>query len=144
MKKSYSRREFFKNNSLAALGLLSMGTLAGSKKHIYESGTKQICDPESINTLAGMPLEKLRDKYKNELFNRFLPNMNQFAIDHEYGGVMCNLDVRTGELSNDEKRSWFVGRGLWVYSWLYNHIEQNEQYLEIARKSKDLALKVRP
>jgi len=70
--------------------------------------------------------------------------MDKYAIDHEYGGVMCSLDVRTGQLENKNKTAWFVGRGMWVYSFLYNNLEKNAHYLEIARKSKDLLLKLKP
>lgn len=141
----FSRREFFKNNSLAALGLLSAGSwLAPGDRRPLSTEIDGNNVPRKVGTLAGMSLEELRDKYRDELFSRFLPNMDRYAIDHENGGVMCNLDVRTGELTNTVKRAWFVGRGLWVYSWLYNNIERNPRYLEIARKSKDLALKVRP
>src|SRR5690606_23265187 len=38
----------------------------------------------------------------------------------------------------------FEGRGIWTYSFLYNHFEKNPAYLEIARKSKDFILKLLP
>jgi len=139
----YSRREFFKHGSLSGLGVLALG-----RNLVYEAG-KDAPDngkPENIkiDKIAGLSLEQLRDKYRSELFENFIPNMDKYAIDHDYGGVMCSLDVRSGQLENKNKTAWFVGRGMWVYSFLYNNMEQNTRYLEIARKSKDLLLKLQP
>lgn len=143
--KDYSRRNFIKINSLTGLGILAGGTMlmdnAGVKAALSENQDKS--DGE-IKDIAGMTLEELREKYHKELFENFLPNMEKYAIDHEFGGVMCSLDVRTGKLVNTNKTAWFVGRGMWVYSFLYNNIKQDPHYLEIARKSKDLLLKLRP
>jgi len=99
---------------------------------------------KKIDSIAGVTPGQLRDKYRSELFGNFLPNMDRYAIDHEYGGVMCSLDVRSGQLENKNKTAWFVGRGMWVYSFLYNNLEQNSRYIDIARKSKDLLLNLRP
>jgi len=142
-KKDYSRRNFIKQNSLTGLGLLTVGSSLGSG--ISGVGSADVsASPAKITTIGGMSLKELRDKYRKELFDNFIPNMDKYAIDHEYGGVMCSLDVRTGVLANTNKTAWFVGRGLWVYSFLYNNLEQNPRYLDIARKSKDLLLKMQP
>jgi N-acylglucosamine 2-epimerase len=97
-----------------------------------------------ITTICGMTLKKLRDKYRAELFSNFIPNMDKYSIDHEYGGVMTNLNLHTGELINTNKTSWYVGRGGWIYSFLYNNLEQNPRYLEIAHKSIELLMKLQP
>jgi mannose/cellobiose epimerase-like protein (N-acyl-D-glucosamine 2-epimerase family) len=135
-----SRRDFIKMNSLLSLGMLTGGAaIATTKKDAFAHGTV-----EKITTIAGLSLTQLRAKYQKELFDHFLPNMDKYAIDHEYGGVMCSLNVKTGQLINSNKTAWFVGRGMWVYSFLYNNIKKDPRYLEIARKSKDILLKVRP
>lgn len=138
-----SRRNFLKASSLSGLGLLTLGD-----KNIFAAGNETFDSPkirsEKIVTIAGISLEQLLEKYRLELFGNFIPNMDRYAIDHEYGGVMCSLDVRSGQTENMNKTAWFVGRGLWVYSFLYNNLEKNPQYLEIARKSKDLLLKLQP
>ena len=89
--------------------------------------------------LAGMSLPELRQRYQAELFEAYLPFWDRYGIDHKYGGFMCALD-HDGTLVNDYKFHWFQGRGIWVYSFLYNHFEKNPQYLEIARKTKDFML----
>lgn len=86
--------------------------------------------------LAGMTLETLRDKYQADLFDRYLPFCDRYAIDHDIGGFMCALD-HDGTLVNTDKNMWYQGRGLWVYSFLYNNFG-GDRYLEIATNVKDL------
>jgi N-acylglucosamine 2-epimerase len=139
----YSRRNFIKQNSLTGLGILAMGGIGGCTERKSQAENANSSDVH-IKTIGDMPLEELREKYRTELFSRFLPNMDSYAVDHEHGGVMCSLDVRTGELENTNKTAWFVGRGLWLYSYLYNNLEKDPRFLEIASKSKDLLLSLQP
>jgi mannose/cellobiose epimerase-like protein (N-acyl-D-glucosamine 2-epimerase family) len=90
--------------------------------------------------LAGMSLKELRQSLHDELFNVFLPFWDRHGVDHEYGGVMCGLDY-DGTLVNTGKLLWFQGRAIWIYSFLYNHLDKNPRYLEIARQAKDFVLK---
>src|SRR5690606_24687687 len=132
MKKiNVSRRNFIKGNAVVGLGALAFGAPNQSC-----AGNEREANDNVITKIGDWTLQELKDKLHAELFDQFIPNMDQYAIDHEYGGVMCSLDVRTGELTNMEKTAWFVGRGLWVYSFLYNHLHQDTRYLEIAEKSK--------
>jgi mannose/cellobiose epimerase-like protein (N-acyl-D-glucosamine 2-epimerase family) len=92
---------------------------------------------------GGFSLTRLRDKYRADLFGDFLPFMDKYVIDHEYGGFICNTDHH-GNRANDKKSSWYEGRGVWVYAFLYNHLAREEKYLEAARKSLEFILKVKP
>ena len=40
--------------------------------------------------------------------------------------------------------SWFEGRGTWVYSFLYNNLKRDKKYLDVARRSIDLVMKIQP
>jgi mannose/cellobiose epimerase-like protein (N-acyl-D-glucosamine 2-epimerase family) len=40
--------------------------------------------------------------------------------------------------------SWYEGRGTWVYSFLFNNLSRDPSFLEIARRSIELAMKSRP
>jgi mannose/cellobiose epimerase-like protein (N-acyl-D-glucosamine 2-epimerase family) len=93
--------------------------------------------------LAGVTLRQLRDQYKSDLFKDFLPFMERHVIDEQYGGFMCNADYN-GKRVNQNKLSWFEGRGIWVYSFLYNNLAREEQYLNVARRSLEFILKIRP
>ena len=98
---------------------------------------------EEQGKLAGLSLEQLRDLYRYYLFEDFLPFMDKYVIDHQYGGFMCNTDRDGTNLSGD-KLAWFEGRGIWVYSFLYNNFARNEKHLEVARKSLQFILRLSP
>jgi N-acylglucosamine 2-epimerase len=93
--------------------------------------------------LAGLSLKELSEEYRRMLFEDFLPFMEKHVIDREHGGFMCNTDYQ-GQRVNDRKSSWFEGRGIWVYAFLYNNLAKEEKYLAVARKSLELILKARP
>jgi mannose/cellobiose epimerase-like protein (N-acyl-D-glucosamine 2-epimerase family) len=90
-----------------------------------------------------MSLSELREHYRRDLFVDFLPFMEKHVIDHELGGFMCNTDYR-GARVNGNKSSWFEGRGIWVYSFLYNNLAREEKYLDVARKSVEFTLRTKP
>lgn len=132
---SNNRRTFIKNNLL-------LGLSAPLLTRVAIPGAAAASGQGSPYTLGG--LSRLRDQYRTALFDQFLPNMDSYVVDHEYGGFLLQVDCATGELLGTDKRSWFDGRGLWVYSYLYNNFEKNPKYLEIAGKTKDLLLSLRP
>lgn len=90
--------------------------------------------------LAGLSLQELGQRYRNELFGVLRPFWAKYGIDHEHGGFMCALD-HDGTRVNTNKFLWFQGRGIWVYTYLYTHFGRDQRYLDIARKTKDFALK---
>lgn len=93
--------------------------------------------------LGGLTPGEWRERYRKELFESMLPFWDRFGIDHQFGGVMHSLDY-DGTVVSTRKLSWFQGRAIWIYSYLYNHFEKNPRYLEIARKTKDFLLKNAP
>ena len=93
--------------------------------------------------LGSYSLDKIRDQYRYDLFQDFLPFMEKHVIDHEYGGFMCNTD-RDGTKITKEKTAWYEGRGIWVYSFLYNNLAKEREYLEVSRKSLEFVLKHMP
>ena len=96
-----------------------------------------------IDKLAGQTPEQLLEQYRYYLFDDFLPFMDKHVVDHEYGGFMCNTD-RDGTKINTNKSARYEGRGLWVYSFLYNKLKKDPKYLEIAEKSVEFILKNEP
>lgn len=92
--------------------------------------------------LAGFTPEELIKHYKENLFDDFLPFMDQFIVDHKFGGFKCNTD-RSGNNITLNKRTWFDGRGIWIYSYLYNNVKKDPLYLDIATKTVELVLKAK-
>ncbi len=99
--------------------------------------------PGSDVKLGGLSLKELRAQYHRDLFTEFLPFMDKYVIDHEYGGFMCNTDYN-GVKANQNKYSWFEGRGIWVYSFLYNNLARETKHLDVARRSVEFVLKLKP
>jgi len=93
--------------------------------------------------LGGRTIEELRDRYRYDLFDDYLPFLDKYVIDHEYGGFMCTTD-RDGTNINTNKRTWYEGRGIWAYSYMYNHVDPAPKYLEVARKSVEFIMKHKP
>lgn len=114
-------------------------TLSEKRDKKGNSSDSQILQ-QGLKTINDLDLKQLQEKYRNELFNLFIPNMDKYVIDHEFGGFMCSVDILSCELASTEKVTWFEGRGIWLYSFLYNNMEKDARYLEIAGKSKDFIL----
>src|SRR5699024_4198805 len=93
--------------------------------------------------LSNQFLIDLQKQYHKYLFDDFLPFMDNHIVDKKYGGFLCHTD-RNGYNISTHKRTWYDGRGIWVYSFLYEHFNHNERYLEVAKKTVDLALKSQP
>ncbi len=134
------RREFIEASSLGTAtvlyGLTGCTEKQTSSHSLPMSGTGSL-------SLEGLSLQNLKKQYKYDLFDDFLPFLDRYVIDHEYGGFMCNTD-RDGTNITKNKNAWFEGRGIWVYSFLYNNLENNQKHLEAARKSVDFILKHKP
>jgi N-acylglucosamine 2-epimerase len=81
----------------------------------------------------------VRERLRRELFDTVLPFWDRHGIDHERGGFLHSLDYEGRPVSED-KFHWFQGRGLWLYSFLYNHFGGEARYLEIARRTMDFML----
>jgi N-acylglucosamine 2-epimerase len=131
-----NRRKFFETSARLG-GLLTLSSEVSGQINNTKKSSKQ------VTPLAGMLLKELREKYRRDLFDDFLPFMDRYVIDHELGGFMCNADF-TGERVNDNKSSWFEGRGTWVYAFLYNNLAREKKYLEVARRSIEFTLKIKP
>jgi mannose/cellobiose epimerase-like protein (N-acyl-D-glucosamine 2-epimerase family) len=137
--KDYSRRNFLKINTLTGTGVLLFGGLGcGTQTSSFAKKS------ESKGNLSDLKLEELQKRYHSDLFEHFVPNMDKYVIDHELGGFMCSVEIESGKLTSTNKRSWYEGRGMWTYSFLYNNLDKKPEYLEIARKSKDFILKSQP
>jgi N-acylglucosamine 2-epimerase len=94
--------------------------------------------PGRRTRIGDLTLQELRDEYHADLFDDYVPFWDKHGTDHEYGGFMCTLD-HDGTQIDTNKNGWHQGRGLWVYSHLYNCFG-DEEHLEIARKTKEFLL----
>ena len=70
-------------------------------------------------------------QYKNELLNNVIPFWIDQSQDKEYGGYFTCLD-RQGNVFDTDKFIWLQGRQVWMFSMLYNNVEQRSEWLECA------------
>ncbi len=138
MEKGYSKRGFIKQGSL-----IGWGAAVSGLKNAGEA-TETTPQPIDAGKIGGITLRQLQEQYRTALFNRFLPRMDSLVIDHQYGGFMCDYDIDLRTRLSANKQTWSEGRGIWVYSFLYNHFGKDPHFLEVARKSKDFILNHQP
>jgi N-acylglucosamine 2-epimerase len=117
---------------------LSCGRRGPKKKE--EAITGVVEERMLPETIAGLTLKQLRDDYHDRLFNRYLPFWEKGGVDKENGGFMCLLND-DGTVADDEKYGWYQGRGLWVYSYLYNNFGKDKHFLDVATKARNFIVK---
>lgn len=91
-----------------------------------------------------MDFSFLKKEYQKELFDDFLPKVEKYAVDYELGGFMCDFDYSKNERITENKATWYEGRGIWFFSYLYNNLNNDRKYLEIAKRSVDFIMKFLP
>ena len=80
----------------------------------------------TTNTLASYA-----SLYYNELVDNILPFWLQNSIDKEHGGFFTCLD-QEGKIYDTDKFMWLQGRQVWTFSYMYNHVRQNQEWLKVA------------
>jgi N-acylglucosamine 2-epimerase len=139
MESALSRRAF-----LAAAGVAPAVLTPGVRPpQAGSSITRITLEQASRLRLAGYSMAELRDLYRRDLFEDYLPFVDRYVFDHERGGFMCEVDLDGRRLSTN-KSSWYDGRGLWVHAFLYNHFGRDSRHFEMARKTAAFLMKTRP
>lgn len=73
----------------------------------------------------------LEEIYLNELKNEVLPFWMKHSLDHSVGGYYTCLG-RHGEVYDTDKFIWLQARQVWLFAYMYEHLEAKKTYLEIA------------
>lgn len=71
------------------------------------------------------------DLYKQELTSNILPFWLNNSKDEINGGYFTCLD-RTGKVFDTDKFMWLQGREVWCFSYMYNNVEQKQEWLDMA------------
>lgn len=69
--------------------------------------------------------------YRNELVSNILPFWQNHSKDEVNGGFFTCLD-RAGNVYDTDKFMWLQGREVWCFSYMYQHVEQKKEWLEMA------------
>jgi len=99
-------------------------------------GADRARDGGREDRIAGRSFKEFADELRRQLFEEFLPFWENGAFDEELGGIMCYL-YDDGSVQDDRKDIWYQGRGIWVYSYLFNHIDPNPKWLDRASRIRD-------
>ena len=78
------------------------------------------------------PLDTYAERYRAELLDRVIPFWLRHSLDREYGGTFTCL-TREGAIYDSRKYIWLQGRAVWMFSKLYNELEQRAEFLDAAR-----------
>ena len=78
-----------------------------------------------------MDFNQLANQYKTELLESVLPFWQRNSQDQEYGGFYTCL-LKDGQVFDTDKFIWLQARQVWTFAMLYNRLEQNPDWLEIA------------
>jgi N-acylglucosamine 2-epimerase len=87
-----------------------------------------------------MEFTKLAIQYKDELLTNVVPFWLDNSGDEMYGGYFSCLD-RQGNVYDTDKFIWMQAREVWLFSMLYNRVEQKTEWLEFARQGGDFLKK---
>jgi mannose/cellobiose epimerase-like protein (N-acyl-D-glucosamine 2-epimerase family) len=138
------RRKFLGACAAATASVAAPAILAGCKSKPAGAGDeKSVQARPRVDRLAGKPLAEIIAQYRSYLFDDFLPFVEKYVVDREYGGFICHTDLKGNNIST-EKNTWYQGRGLWSISFLYNKLAKKPEYLEIAGRTADFILQTRP
>jgi len=78
----------------------------------------------------------LAEKYRSALLGDVLPFWQKHSLDRDHGGYFTCLD-RCGEVYDSDKFVWLQGRQVWLFAMLYNRLEKNPAWLEVARSGAE-------
>ncbi len=76
-------------------------------------------------------LKDIEEQYKNELLLNVIPFWQKYSKDSLYGGYFTCLG-RYGNVFDTDKFIWLQARQVWMFSTMFNKVEKNEVWLEMA------------
>lgn len=77
--------------------------------------------------------ESLANLYRNTLLENVIPFWLHHSEDTKCGGYFTSLD-RCGNVYDTDKFIWLQGRQVWMFSYIYSHIQENSDWIQMARK----------
>jgi N-acylglucosamine 2-epimerase len=84
-------------------------------------------------------LSSYRVQFEKELFESVIPFWEKYSPDYENGGFFNCLD-EFGNVYDKRKHIWLQGRETWLFSKLYNTVEQKEEWLKLAENGATFLL----
>ena len=82
----------------------------------------------------------LNQQYKTELLDQVIPFWLKHSPDSQSGGYFTCLD-RQGNVYDTDKFIWLQARQVWLFTMLYEKVEQKQAYLDLAKQGADFLAK---
>lgn len=86
---------------------------------------------KDVATQEQFTLDTYAPIYLNELKDNILPFWVRFSKDEINGGFFTCLD-REGNVYDTDKFIWLQGREVWCFSYMYQHLEPRQEWLDMA------------
>jgi mannose/cellobiose epimerase-like protein (N-acyl-D-glucosamine 2-epimerase family) len=119
------------------IGASALGGLAAASRATGSATPAMSFSPASTPfSIAGTMLADHVAELRRQLFEEYLPFWEKGAFDSANGGIMCYLND-DGSVADSRRDVWYQGRGVWVYGYLYEHLDANSQWLERAKGMRD-------
>lgn len=83
-------------------------------------------------------MKKYSNIYKSELLEHVIPFWEKYSIDPEGGYFTCL--TTQGEVFDEDKFMWLQGRQVWMFSTLFNQVENRKKWKDIAIHGADFML----
>ncbi|MFC1539745.1 AGE family epimerase/isomerase [Candidatus Latescibacterota bacterium] len=135
------RRNFISNIALGSFAFSGSSTIRamGQDSDNKDYGVASL-SPTVVDKIGNFTLQELRDYHQKELDEQYIALWDKYGIDWEFGGVIPYWD-ENGNFTSDIKEMYYLGRALWIFSYLYNHFGKNERHLKAAKMTKDFTFK---
>lgn len=139
-----NRRNFVGTLGAQGLMLSGLGPLLtiGQNSENKDYGLNKT--KERITAIGEWSLEDIRDIFHDEFYKNNLPIWRNHVVDREYGGYIPYISPYyndKGKMVFTDKRLYHQSRCFWLYSYLYNHVEKDEFYLDAARQGYEFLTK---
>ncbi len=76
-------------------------------------------------------VQEVAERYRKALLDDVIPFWMKYSPDRESGGYFTCLD-RSGRVYDTDKFVWLQGREIWMFSHLFNNVENRTEWLEMA------------
>jgi N-acylglucosamine 2-epimerase len=93
-----------------------------------------------ISRIGKRSLEDIRDVFKKELYEKTIPLWKEKGVDWEHGGYLPHIDEK-GDFETTNKKLYYQGRMLWLFSYFYNRFDKDGFHLRAAKNGYDFLTK---
>jgi len=87
-----------------------------------------------------MEFKKLSEQYKSELLDQVIPFWLENSQDYDSGGYFTCLD-QYGKVYDTDKFVWLQARQVYMFAFLYNNVENKQEWLDCAIQGAEFLLK---